>query len=342
MHRLLLIVVSLAFSFLVPIANSHHGFSSHFEPDRVIRIEGTVKQFDFINPHGHLYIESVNDAGEPVVYVCDLQARTQLVRRGVDDTLFTVGDPIVVEAFPAKRDPYKCEFGVAHFADGSTFTMRSTDKARTKFAEIPEVPTVNNAYRSIFGNWIRPGMDGYTGGRGKRTGDDSITAEGKAAQDAYDPITENPVLRCVGTSPIQSWGPPGLATSIRQVNSEIYIHHESMDVTRTVHMNLTEHPAGIQASDMGHSIGRFEGNTLIIDTAEFTNGVIVGTTLHTDQMILEERVSVMKDTGELLINWMVNDPVYYLEPLTGSQRLQSTNQAIIPYDCVLGEPGHSY
>ena len=72
-------------------ATAHHGFAAHFDPNQLIRIEGTIKQFDFINPHGFLHIDSVNEAGEPVVYVCDLQARTQLARRGADQTLFTVG-----------------------------------------------------------------------------------------------------------------------------------------------------------------------------------------------------------------------------------------------------------
>jgi hypothetical protein len=100
----------------------------------VIRIEGTVKRFDFINPHVFLYIDSVDEAGEPVVYKCDLQAAVQLTRRGVDTTLFTVGEPIVVEGFPARRDPYGCEYGTGYFADSSSFTMRSTDEARTQFA----------------------------------------------------------------------------------------------------------------------------------------------------------------------------------------------------------------
>ena len=318
--------------------SAHHGFSAHFDPDRIIRIEGTVKQFDFINPHGLLYIDSVNDAGEPVVYLCDLQARTQLARRGVDESLFTVGEPIIVEGFPARRDPYGCEFGTGYFADGSSFTMRSIDEARTQFAENREIPPTTGTSRSIFGTWIRPGMFGDASGRGARTGEDSITPAGEAARAAFDPIADNPVVRCEPGSPVRSWGPPGLATSIRHVNDQILIYHESMDVTRTIHMNMDEHPADIEPSDMGHSIGRFEDGTLIIDTAGFKAGVLRGSTLHTDQMTMVERLSVQEDTGRLLISWVINEPIYYSEPLTGSQELQSTDQEIIRYDCVPGSP----
>lgn len=338
MHKSLWLVSCLLFACFISAANAHHGFSAHFDPDNVIRIEGTVKQFDFINPHGLLYIDSVNDSGEPVVYVCDLQARNQLVRKGADETLFTVGEPIVVMGFAARRDPLGCEFGVGYFSDGSSFTMRSIDEARTKFAENEATPIAHGASRSIFGNWLRPGMFGYASGRGERTGVDSITAEGKAAVAAFDPVTENPVIRCEAPSPVHSWGPPGLATSIRQENGKIIIYHESMDTTRTVHLDMDEHPNDLEPSNIGHSIGRFEDGVLTIDTAAFSEGVLVGSILHTDKMTLHERVSIEEDTERLLIEWTVVDPTYYAEPLTGSQQLQSTSKEILQYDCMPEAP----
>jgi hypothetical protein len=336
MRKALLITLSLCA--LTPVASAHHGFSAHFYPDRLIRIEGTVKQYDFINPHSFLHIESVNDAGKPVVYVCDLQAKTLLIRLGADETLFKVGESIVVEGFPARRNPLRCEFGVAYFADGSSFTMRSTDKTRSKFPENNVAPLAPGANRSIFGTWIRPGMDGDLSGRGERTGLDSITAAGKAAVDAFDPINGNPVVHCRPGSPVRTWGPPGLATFISREDNKILIYHESMDVTRTVHLDLVEHPADVSPSEMGHSIGRFEDGMLSIDTAHFVSGVLVGTILHTEQMTMHERLSVQQETGKLSIEWTTNDPEYYSEPLTGSQLLQSTSKEIIPYNCIPGSP----
>ena len=334
MHRSLLLIVSLMFFSFVPVVSAHHGFAAHYYPDKIIRIEGTVRKFVFINPHSILHIDSVNEAGEPVVYVCDLQARSQLIRLGADESLFTVGEPIVVEGFAARRDPLRCEFGTGYFADGGSFTMRSTDGARSLFPENRAAPLAPGASRTIFGVWIRPDIYGDAGGRGKETGYDSITAEGKAARAAFDPDTDNPVYRCEGSSPVRVWRSPGLATSIRRQNNDIIIYHEYMDITRTVHMNMREHPADIQPSYLGHSIGRFEDGYLVIDTAAYTSGMLFMSTLHTDQMTIEERISIQLGTGDLLISWTVNEPVYYSEPLTGSQRLKSTDKEIIPYDCV--------
>jgi hypothetical protein len=336
-------VLFAAFAGLVSIALSsaafaHHGFAAHYDPDELIRIEGTVRQFDFINPHSLLFIDSVDENGEPVVYKCDLQAAVQLVRRGVDDTLFKVGEPIVVEGFAARRDPYGCEYGIGYLADGSSFTMRSTDQARTQFAAIRETRTGPGSSRTIFGTWIRPGMFGDASGRGPTTGTDSITAAGEAAVAAFDPALDNPAIQCERSSPVWLWGPPGLATSISEVDGNVVIYHESMDTTRVVHMGMDQHPDGIERSDMGHSIGRWDGDTLVIDTAGFAAGVLRGSMLHSDQLTLEERLFVDGDSGRLQIRWTANEPVYYAEPLRGSQELQSTDQEIMRYDCTSESP----
>lgn len=331
MHKFVPLFFSLALVSLLPVASAHHGFASHYDPNTVIRIEGTVKQFDFINPHGFLYIDSVDEAGEAVVFRCDLMAKTQLIRRGADESLFPIGDSIVVEGFPARREPNVCEFGTGYFADGSSFTMRSPESAKTQFAEI-ETPIVSaDTDIPILGTWIRASL--YDGSGTRPTGMDSITEAGEAAVAEFDPIADDPVVHCKGASPVRNWGAPGLATSIKQEGDTIIIHHESMDVTRTVHMNLTEHPADLPYSEMGHSIGRFEDDTLIIDTAAFDSGVIVRSALRTDQMTMVERLSVQPESGDLQISWVVHEPVYYSEPITGGQLLKRTDQEFGAYEC---------
>lgn len=325
-------VIGLSLVLFTSLANAHHGFAAHYDPEKIIRIKGTVKQFDFVNPHAVLYIEGTNESDEAVVYVCALQARTQLVRRGADETLFTVGESITVEGFAARRDPLGCEFGTGQFEDGSIFTMRSR-VGETIFAENRAPPSPAGATGSVFGNWIRPTLSGG-GGMGRSTGQDSITPTGERARAAYDPIRDNPVVRCDPTSPVRNWGAPGLVTSIRQVNSQIFIYHETMDVTRTIHMNLREHPADVEPSSLGHSIGRFENDSLIIDSGDFKAGVIFGSDLHTADMTMTERLTVNPDTGDLGVAWSIYDEAYYSEPLTGAQNLASTDQRVARYECL--------
>lgn len=333
MQKITLGLLCSCLGIFAPSANAHHGFSAHFDPDKLVRIEGTVRRFDFINPHGRLVIESITATGEIVTYKCELQARTQLLRHGADETLFTVGESIVVMGFESRVDPFRCEFAVGYFADGSSFEMRTVDKARSQFADNQPAVLAAGEERTIFGVWIRPGMYGDDSGRGPSSGGDSITDAGKAAVAAFDPITGHPAIHCKAGSPVREWGPPGLATSISKDDKQVIIYHESMDETRTVHLDIEDHPTDFPRSDMGHSIGHFEGDALIIETAAFAEGVLVGSTLNSAQMTLHERLSIREETGRLLIEWTMVDPLYYSAPLTGSQELHSTDQKIIRYDC---------
>ena len=320
---------------LLLVANStqaHHGFTAHFDPDNIIRIEGTVKEFEFVNPHSYLRIDTFDESGNPIVYTCDLQAKNQLVRRGADETLFTIGEHIIIEGFQARRDPLGCEFGVGYFDDGSTYTMRSLGAASTQFATDIEVTREES---SIFGVWIRPGMNGDASGRGPSSGYDSITEAGLAALQDYDPILDHPGVHCRQGSPVRTWGVPGLATSITRVGDNVQIYHESMDTTRIIHINQTEIPEGIEATDMGYSVGRFDGDDLLIDTSNFGAGVISGSNLNSAEMSMQERLTVL-DNGRLHISWVLSDPLFYTEQMTGSQTLQPIDQEVIPYECIPG------
>lgn len=333
MNNRLALVVSLALLSSTSYVNAHHGFAAHFDPENPIRIEGTVKEFAFVNPHSLLVIDTFNEAGEPVVYTCDMQARTQMTRHGYDETLFTIGERIVVEGYQGRRDPFLCEFGIATFADGSQFMLRTMDGARSQFASNVEIPVEPTSDLSIFGNWIREGMFGDESGRGPNGGQDSITEAGKMAVASFDPVADNPVAHCRGGSPVRNWGSAGLTSEIYAEDGDVFIHHESMDIVRQIHMNMSAHPADTQPSEMGYSIGHWDGDTLVIDSKYFTAGVISGSVLRSDEMIMSERLTVQSDSGRLLISWVIDEPVYYSEPLTGSQLLQSTTQEVLSYEC---------
>ena len=52
------------------------------------------------------------------------------------------------------------------------------------------------------------------------------------------------------------------------------LRHEWMDVKRVIHMDLKEHPKNGARTSLGHSIGRWEGETLVIETANYSAGVL--------------------------------------------------------------------
>ncbi len=329
------LTLGLAVLNVAPQANAHHGFAAHFDPDNIVRIEGTIKQYDFINPHSYLHIDTFDEDGEPIVYRCDLQARTHLMRHGHDETLFTVGESIVVLGFQARRDPHSCEYGVGYFEDGTSFTMRTIDEAESQFAPGLATTSEEIGQESIFGNWIRPDIyDDYESGREPIYGLGSVMIPGEAARSVFDPIMDNPVIHCESGSPIRSWGAVGLATSISMADDQVIIYHETMDATRIVHLGMTEHPADIVPSDLGHSIGYFEGDTLVVDSIGFSAGVLNGANQNSEQMTMKEWISFDEESGRLLIEFTVIDRRFYNQDIVGAQYLQPTANEVLPYECL--------
>ncbi len=60
--------------------------------------------------------------------------------------------------------------------------------------------------------------------------------------------------------------PTGAPLSITRENDRVILRHKWMDVKRIVYLNQREHPKGGVRTSLGHSIGPFEGDTLVIET----------------------------------------------------------------------------
>jgi hypothetical protein len=96
------------------------------------------------------------------------------------------------------------------------------------------------------------------------------------------------------------------------------IDSDGTHVTRTVHLDLAEHPTNVEPSPFGHSIGRWDGDTLVIDTVAFTPhhigigfGIPSGAGKH-----LIERLTLTADRLQLRYELTVEDPEYLISPAT--------------------------
>jgi hypothetical protein len=102
-----------------------------------------------------------------------------------------------------------------------------------------------------------------------------LTAAGQAAAAALKkrPTSENPRLSCQITSILFDWVFDGTINRISQSANTIKMEYGAAPgLTRTVHMNMTAHPAKVAPSRAGHSIGRWDGDTLVVDTVGFLAG----------------------------------------------------------------------
>ena len=316
-----------------PIAVAHHSFAPHFDADKTVVIDGTVVEFEARNPHAYLHLE-VMENGKPQTWICESHGVTMLERNGLPRSVLAKGAKLRVEGAAARRDPHGCFFRAVQLPDGTRISADGPPRATTQNAAAgagaepvaaPEVSAgANPAAEQLFGVWLLSGRRGSGGGGGGPMSD-FFTAAGAKASAGYDPFKDDPVMRCDTIGIRRVWGAPGTPLEIARNGAEqIKIRYEWMDAVRTIHLNMTAPPPGFDADSQGYSIGRFDGDALVIDTVYARAGIIsqyqeleggkqIGL-LHSPAMKTSERLWVDRDTGMLNVTIETADPLYYTKP----------------------------
>jgi hypothetical protein len=110
---------------------------------------------------------------------------------------------------------------------------------------------------------------------------------------------------------------------IRQTPEVVYILSEMDHWVRRIYMDGRGHPDGYPSTWMGHSVGKYEGNTLVVDTAAINETTWIDALghPHSDALHLVERIRRLNhDTLEIEVTF--EDPKAYTRPWTGKKVYQ--------------------
>ena len=161
-----------------------------------------------------------------------------------------------------------------------------------------------------------------------------LTAEGAKAIEGFDGgSTDNPRLRCEPTSILFDWTFDGPVNRITQNRDTIVIEYGQMNLRRTVHMNMKTHPANIKPSRAGHSIGRWEGDVLVVDTVGFAPGVLVAPVRHGGKLHVVERFTLDPKTMKMTRSYVAEDPEYLKGQYSGSDTIGIADQPFTKDNC---------
>jgi hypothetical protein len=141
-----------------------------------------------------------------------------------------------------------------------------------------------------------------------------LTEAGARALEGFDGAsTDNPRLRCEPTNILFDWTFETDINRIEQSASTIVMHYGSMGIVRTIHLDMDSHPEGVEPSLAGHSIGRWEDDTLIVDTVGFLPGILAadGRLPHSGELHVVERFTLDPDTLALRRTYTAEDPTYF-------------------------------
>jgi hypothetical protein len=116
-------VAMVATTFAEP-AQAHHSFAG-FDKSRKVTLKGTVKQWQFTNPHSWLQLNVVEN-GRETEYSLEGASVNTLIRRGWGRDTFKPGQKVSVVMYPLLNGKKGGAFLSATFANGKTISSGIT------------------------------------------------------------------------------------------------------------------------------------------------------------------------------------------------------------------------
>jgi len=97
------LVVAVAGLLLVAVPLwAHHAFSSEFDVTKPLKLQGTLKKWEMINPHSWFHIDVKGPDGKAVEWMIEGGSPNSLIRLGVTKETVPIGTVLNIEAYQAK------------------------------------------------------------------------------------------------------------------------------------------------------------------------------------------------------------------------------------------------
>jgi len=150
-----------------------------------------------------------------------------------------------------------------------------------------------------------------------------LTPAGEKLRAAYDYQKDDPDFQCKPASFTRIMHTPSPPIEVRQRQDHVEVNYEFMDVRRRVPLKKGLAPknapyAASKYPHLGRSVGQYDGETLVVETAGQRAGVLdtlgVPGLYQSDQMRTVERFIADADKMQIVVTHY--DPVYFIQPLT--------------------------
>jgi hypothetical protein len=253
--------------------------------------------------------------------------------------MFAPGTKIIIDGVPARREPYGCYVNTIAFDDG-TVVERYEQLESADTGNVEREARRANGNPNFAGTWAaaqRLPTEAdvrTTAQRGRRGQRYQQSDAGTAASAGYE-REDNPRFHCEATNILFDWTFDQHINQIDQDENSIKLTYGFMDIVRTIHLDQDAHPDDITPSRAGHSIGHWDGDTLVVDTVGFSEGYLDtrAGAKHSTELRIVERFALSEDRKSLNRDYVGNDSVYLTAPFEGRDSINLSAAAFDPYDC---------
>ena len=148
-----------------------------------------------------------------------------------------------------------------------------------------------------------------------------------------DPADDPGLLRCEPWGLLRQMFAPHQLEIRRKGSDRIELHYGEWDARRTVYMDGRPRASTQPPSRLGYSVGRWEGETLVVETSAVTKNRTGWQFEHSDRIHIVERFSRSASDNTLRLTATIDDPQSLREPLVAKKIWAwSPKSEIAPYD----------
>ena len=330
----------LVLGWLLPMATrAHHAVGAFFDTAEPMTIEGVLTSMRWQNPHVLLTIESdAGGAGSELWHV-ESGGPTLLRRLGVTAGIAAVGDRVSISGYPSRVHPQEMIGVSIDLPGGRSLPMFPTLAAR--FGHQPQFGVHITEEAAEAGTREAQGIFRvWTYGRtsDRPVVEPAYTPQALAGQAQYDPLVDDPSLRCIAAGmPLVMDNP--FPIEFRDHGNEILLELELWDIDRTIRMTDAGNGGDQPGTPLGFSTGRWEGNSLVVTTTDIDWGYFDDAgTPQSRQIQSVERFTLSEDESRLDYEVVIIDSETLLEPLVLRWHWDWVpGEALQAYGCTLVE-----
>ena len=327
---------------LVPVlALAHHSVAANFDRDVTRELDGEITAILWRNPHVAFTLTTTDSNGSQAEWNLETHSLSIMKRMDVMEPFVEVGDQVKVAGWPARQGqgmfvnsmllPSGEEFVFAFGSEPAD--LRWSDRLwGTNERWFAESGDSSAAERGIFRVW----STSLAGGQGFFwLPEYPLTDEARAAQADFNPVTDDPLLNCAlkGMPAIMSAPYP---IEFVDEGDTIVLNIEEYDTVRTIHLGA-QAAVVPRPSILGHSTGRWEGETLVVETSAVNWGYFRGTGEYptSDDIEFVERFTPIENGSKLHYELTVTDPATFTEPVVMDKTwVWLPDVTVDPYECI--------
>lgn len=304
----------------VPV-QAHHSFAAEFDAGKTGEISGTITGVWFNNPHVRYQLETRAEDGSVQSWELQASSVTSLQQAGWTAQTLEVGDQVTVGGQFGRNGAQKLFLRTVERPDGTQIATGRGERSGPDPNVVDADPKKRYGYGEVRAqrpvDITGPWRNSY---KFRVTVDDlepkptPFTAAGKQFAESLE-HWDDPALRCLALGLPRLFGSPYNMEIVDAGTHYLFVHVEH-NTPRRVWMDGRTLAPSTPPTSLGFSVGRWEGDVLVIETTNLLPGWLDGSGLPMsgEGTRIVERWDVAADKLSIDRTMTIYDP-YYTQPL---------------------------